>query len=355
MCKEKGYKLPILNISIRKLQNEEPKNKIKNNTSNVTKINKKTRENYGKNIEDSIKIFHTITKEGPIYVCSICQQINFLHNLSQITKLKKKNKLLEECNIHYKAIINIEYICNTSKKYIYKNKVPKLSIKNGCGFNEKPEILDLFCLEERFISPVMAFMLIHQLFPGGQFPHFFPTKKQVHLHNKQIINISHFTIESKALDVVHETISKILQNNIHIAISKRQEHQNSGLPQLIVLNTEQQYDIISNINVNDGIINDAECCIKYIETKQDENKKVIPTIIWVQFENEKIGKDHRQKNSYLYHNKQINHKWTPITKIHRSFLVKNIWIHRIQFQLRQAAARTIHVSQSSTYNKIYVD
>ena len=185
--------------------------------------------------------------------------------------------------------------------------------------------------------------------------HIFPTKEQVHLHNKQIINNSHFTIESKALDVVPKTISKILQNNIHIAISKRQEHQNGGLPQLIVLNTEQQYDIISNINVNDGIINGAECCIKYIETKQDENKKVIPTIIWVQFENEKIGKDHRQKNSYLYQNKQINHKWTPITKIHRSFLVKNIWIHRIQFPLCQAAARTIHVSQSSTYNKIYVD
>ena len=169
LCKEKGYKLPILNIHIRKLQNEQPKNKIKNNTSNVTKINKKTRENYGKNIEDSIKIFHTITKEGPIYVCSICQQINFLHNLSQIAKLKKKNKLLGECNTHYKAINNIEYICNTCKKYIYKNKVPKLSIKNGCGFNEKPEILDLFCLEERFISLVMAFMLIHQIFPGGQF------------------------------------------------------------------------------------------------------------------------------------------------------------------------------------------
>ena len=28
--------------------------------------------------------------------------------------------------------------------------------------------LNLFNLEERFISPVMAFMLIHQLLPGGQ-------------------------------------------------------------------------------------------------------------------------------------------------------------------------------------------
>ena len=186
-------------------------------------------------------------------------------------------------------------------------------------------------------------------------PHFFPTKEQVQLHNKQTINNTKFTIESKALDIVPSSISKILQNNIHIAISKRQDHQNGGLPESVILNTEQQYDIISNIDVNDGLINGTECCIKYIETKQDENKNTIPLIIWVQFENEKIGNDHRRKNSYLYKNKKINHKWTPIIKIQRSFLVKNIWIHRIQFPLRQAAARTIHVSQSSTYQKIYVD
>ena len=35
--------------------------------------------------------------------------------------------------------------------------------------------------------------------------------------------------------------------------------------------------------------------------------------------------------------------------------MKNLWIHRIQFPLRQAAACTIHVSQSSTYPEFYVD
>ena len=91
--------------------------------------------------------------------------------MSKIENLKKNknNTLLEKCNTHYKSINNIEYICNTCKKYIYKGKVPKLSIENGCGFHNKPDILNLFCLEERFISPVMAFMIIHQLFPGGQF------------------------------------------------------------------------------------------------------------------------------------------------------------------------------------------
>ena len=186
-------------------------------------------------------------------------------------------------------------------------------------------------------------------------PHFFPTKEQVKLHNAQIINNTKFTIDSKALDILPSSISKILQNNIHIAISKRQESQTGGLPEIITLNTEQQYDIISNIDVTDGLINGAECCIKYIQTKKDQEQNIIPITVWVQFENEQIGKNHRNKNSYLYSNIKIHHNWTPINKIKRSFLVKDIWIHRIQFPLRQAAARTIHVSQSSTYKKIYVD
>ena len=52
---------------------------------------------------------------------------------------------------------------------------------------------------------------------------------------------------------------------------------------------------------------------------------------------------------------QTNRQWTPIIKIKRTFIVKDHWVHRIQFPLRQAAACAIHVSQSSTYPEIYVD
>ena len=52
---------------------------------------------------------------------------------------------------------------------------------------------------------------------------------------------------------------------------------------------------------------------------------------------------------------QTNRQWTPIIKIKRTFIVKDHWVHRIQFPLRQAAACSIHVSQSSTYPEIYVD
>ena len=47
--------------------------------------------------------------------------------------------------------------------------------------------------------------------------------------------------------------------------------------------------------------------------------------------------------------------FTPIIRIKRTFIVKDHWIHRIQFPLCQAAACTIHISQSSTYPEIYLD
>ena len=85
--------------------------------------------------------------------------------INNINKTKYIN-LLHECKTNYKSINNEEYICNTCRNHIYKGNIPKLSIKNGCGFPEKPNELNLYTLEERFISPVMAFMLIYQLLPG---------------------------------------------------------------------------------------------------------------------------------------------------------------------------------------------
>ena len=166
LCKQYGYnlKIPLVHITHIATKN------TKKNPAAMT-ISKLVKYKYGRNLDESIKIFNDLTLHGPIYICSICQQTNFIDKVAEIAKLhtNKNVNLLNECRTNYKSINNKEYICYTCKKYIYKGKIPKLSIKNGCGFPNKPKELDLFNLEERFISPVMAFMLIHQLFPGGQF------------------------------------------------------------------------------------------------------------------------------------------------------------------------------------------
>ena len=149
------------------------------------------------------------------------------------------------------------------------------------------------------------------------------------------------------------SISKLLETNINTAISKRKINHTGGLPEKIILIKNEQYDLISNIDVEDGLINGTQCTIKFIQVTQ--KNKLLPYVVWVEFENTHIATNYRKKYSYLYTHHKINQQWIPIIKIKRSFIVKDHWIHRIQFPLRQAAACTIHVSQSSTYPEIYVD
>ena len=185
-------------------------------------------------------------------------------------------------------------------------------------------------------------------------PHFFPTLEQVHIHNEKITkNTNEFSITSKSTDILPASISPLLQTNIHIAISKRKITHTGGLPDEVILITNEQYDLISNIDVEDGLINGAQCLIKYIETTT-KNETTYPYIVWTEFKNPDIGTNHRKKYSYLYTNNR-NRNWTSIIKIKRTFLIKDHWIHRLQFPLHQAAAHSIHVSQNSTYPEIYVD
>ena len=185
-------------------------------------------------------------------------------------------------------------------------------------------------------------------------PHFYPTLQQVNLHNNTITQkYRTFTLESKCTNILPTSISKLLETNIQIAISKYKINHTGGLPNNVTLVANQQYDLINNIDVNDGLINGTQCIIKYIQTT-NHNDTTLPFIVWVNFQNPDIGANHRQKYTFLYSKQKTNRQWTPIIKIKRTFIVKDHWIHRIQFPLCQAA-RTIHVAQSSTYPEIYVD
>ena len=75
---------------------------------------------------------------------------------------------------------------------------------------------------------------------------------------------------------------------------KKQKIENTGgLPSQVKIVVNHQYDIISNIAVHDGLINGAECCIKYIQ--EQENKSNFPAIVWVHFEDNHIGSEQHSK------------------------------------------------------------
>ena len=81
--------MPILTVNLKRIKTKSKQSQIKEID---VKMTKKQKENYGSSLKESIKIFNKLTTNGPIYVRSICQQINFLHNVSKIQNLKKTQK-----------------------------------------------------------------------------------------------------------------------------------------------------------------------------------------------------------------------------------------------------------------------
>ena len=53
------------------------------------------------------------------------------------------------------------------------------------------------------------------------------------------------------------------------------------------------YDLTVNINTEDGLANGSSCTVKCIEHKQAQTNR--PSIIWVEFDDAKIGTETRSK------------------------------------------------------------
>ena len=90
--------------------------------------------------------------------------------------------------------------------------------------------------------------------------------KFIYTIKKSQKNPNNFCIKSRCTDILPASISKIIETNINAAISKRKITHTGILPQDVTLITNEQYDLISNIDVEDGLINGAQCIIKYIQT-----------------------------------------------------------------------------------------
>ena len=184
-------------------------------------------------------------------------------------------------------------------------------------------------------------------------PHFFPTRQKVDQYNDNVLHNS--TCEKviiTAIDIPPSGSSPKFKQQLQAALDKHKPESTGGLPKVITVAVNHQYDIISNIAVQDGIVNGAECCIKYIQPQAHDS--TFPAIVWVQFEDSCVGKLQRQKYSYLQ-NTHILRDWTPIFAQKRSFLIRDVWVTHVQFPMRNAAAHTIHVAQSATFRQIYID
>ena len=135
----------------------------------VDQGHKRQIKNYGENLQQSIIIFHELTSQGPIYVCTACLQTMFVDDVDNVATLRpgKHEELLKKCCTGYISIDECEWLCHSCKHEIYQDKYPKLSKANKVCFPERPPELNLFPLEETLISPLLPFMTIRSLPVGG--------------------------------------------------------------------------------------------------------------------------------------------------------------------------------------------
>ena len=103
-----------------------------------------------------------------------------------------------------------------------------------------------------------------------------------------------------------------------------------GLYSVCSILKDAKYDLTTNVSVVDGITNGAECIIKKVDYRVPGSTR--PSIIWVLFQEEYVGKDYRKEYSHLY-NQSIDRHWVPILEVTRQFRRHQMQVLRRQFPL----------------------
>ena len=152
----------------RKRSTEDPQSKQKRNEKDKEYKKRKRSEPLNQSIESLILSFHNIVSQGPLHICSCCDQLWYKHSVLPAATLKKNNPAMEKNLLHKTSVDNIEWLCRSCHKYLVKNKVPLCAAINGMQFTEKPTFFYLNELECRLLAPRLAFQKLMQAPRGRQ-------------------------------------------------------------------------------------------------------------------------------------------------------------------------------------------
>ena len=105
--------------------------------------------------------------QGPLYICTCCDQLWYKHGVVNSNKLKESNPNICEYLCYKTSVDNIEWVCKTGHRYLVKNKIPSCAVVNGMIFPPNPAFFDLNELECRLLAPRIAFQKLMQA-PRGR-------------------------------------------------------------------------------------------------------------------------------------------------------------------------------------------
>ena len=135
-------------------------------------------------------------------------------------------------------------------------------------------------------------------------------------------------------DIFHKsTNEKVLIKAIDIVLADLKSNPSKimGLYSVCSILKDGKYDLTTNMSVIDGMTNGAECTIKKVDYPVPGLSR--PSITWVLFQEEHIGKDYCKVYSHLF-NQSIAKHWVPILEVTRQFSRHQIQVFCRQFPLR---------------------
>ena len=121
-----------------------------------------------KTLEQLITKFHNAVSNGPVYICTCCDQLWYKHSVCLADKIRASNPNAVKLLQNITSVNNAEWLCQTCMKHLKSGKVPPLAVVNGMKFPEKPTFFYLNELECRLIAPRLAFQKIMQAPRGKQ-------------------------------------------------------------------------------------------------------------------------------------------------------------------------------------------
>ena len=108
----------------------------------------------------------------------------------------------------------------------------------------------------------------------------------------------------------------------------------------------------ANVDVEDGLTNGATGVVKQIDFRMEGTNR--PSIIWVLFDDPRVGRTTREKYRKLY-NSSIHTDWTPVFDVQRTFIVNYKTFQRIQFPLTPASGKSVWKAEGATVDRVVVD
>ena len=153
-----------------------------------------------------------------------------------------------------------------------------------------------------------------------------------------------FVLKSEDIHSAHAPISpNMILNNIETV--SRGEVQN--LAASLKLAIGQEYDFVINLDTADGLTNGTPCI-----AKKYQSVSIKGDIVWVDPQDQRVGRLWRQKHRILYDDGIPNH-WLPVLR--HGIACSSKHFTRRQFPLRASKSRTVNRTQGATLNRIVID